>query len=189
MLQSFIEHYGYLAILLGTFLEGETILILGGLAAHLGYLNLQGVILAAFLGTWCGDQLYFFLGRLRGQHWLESHSAWKPKASTVFGLMERHQFALILGFRFLYGLRTITPFVLGMSRVPTLRFILLNILGALLWAMCVGLLGYLFGQAFEAWIGKVKHYEAELFAAIGVGGLLVWLVHRYLNRKNNQSEH
>jgi len=61
-LQSFIENYGYAAILVGTFLEGETILILAGPAAHLGYLNLPLVMLAAFLGSLSGDQLFFCLG-------------------------------------------------------------------------------------------------------------------------------
>ena len=43
-LQGIIENYGFAAVLVGTFLEGETILILAGLAAHLGYLNLPLVI-------------------------------------------------------------------------------------------------------------------------------------------------
>ena len=58
-LQSIIENYGYAAILIGTFLEGETILMLAGLAAHQGYLVLTGVIFAAFLGSLSGDQLFF----------------------------------------------------------------------------------------------------------------------------------
>ncbi len=62
-LESFIQTYGYLALLVGTFLEGETILVLAGFAAHLGYLNLPWVILVAFVGTLSGDQLFFYLGR------------------------------------------------------------------------------------------------------------------------------
>ena len=58
-LQNTIETYRYAAILIGTFLEGETILVLAGLAAHQGYLMLTGVILAAFFGSLCGDQLFF----------------------------------------------------------------------------------------------------------------------------------
>jgi len=58
-LQSIIEHYGYAAILIGTFFESETILVLAGLAAHQGYLVLSWVILAAFVGSLCGDQLFF----------------------------------------------------------------------------------------------------------------------------------
>ena len=56
-LQQLITDYGYLAILMGTFLEGETILILGGFASHRGYLELPWVVVSAFIGTLAGDQL------------------------------------------------------------------------------------------------------------------------------------
>ena len=58
-MESLIENYGYLAILIGTLLEGGTILVLGGFTAHQGYLALPWVILAAFAGSLCGDQLFF----------------------------------------------------------------------------------------------------------------------------------
>ena len=61
-LQNIIENYGYAAILIGTFLEGETILVLAGLAAHQGSLVLTWVIIAAFAGSLCGDQLFFIWG-------------------------------------------------------------------------------------------------------------------------------
>ena len=76
-LQSIIENYGYAAILIGTFLEGETILVLAGLAAHQGCLVLTWVILAAFMGSLCGDQLFFYLGR---KHSLEGESGKSPQA-------------------------------------------------------------------------------------------------------------
>ena len=66
-LESLVDAYGYVAVLVGTFLEGETILILGGFAAHRGYMALPWVILAAFIGSLCGDQLFFFLGRWHSQ--------------------------------------------------------------------------------------------------------------------------
>ena len=57
LLQDVIDKYGYAAVLIGTFLEGETILVIGGLAARLGYLKLQWVIVAAFAGSLAGDQI------------------------------------------------------------------------------------------------------------------------------------
>ena len=70
-IDSFIENYGYLAILVGTFLEGETILILAAFAAHRGYMHLEWVIAAAFAGSLCGDQLFFFLGRRHSERFLK----------------------------------------------------------------------------------------------------------------------
>jgi membrane protein DedA with SNARE-associated domain len=183
-LQSIIENYGYAAILVGTFLEGETILVLAGLAAHQGYLVLTWVIVAAFLGSLCGDQLFFYLGCKHSQAVLSRHPAWKEKSEKVHKMLDRFQTPMILSFRFLYGLRTVAPFVIGMSPVSVNKFIFLNAVGALVWAIAVASGGYLFGQALEVFIGKIKHYEVQVFAMIALLGCLVWSVHFYLRRKH-----
>ena len=136
MLESLLNTYGYLAILLGTFLEGETIMILGGVAAHMGYLSLGWVITFGFLGTLLGDQLYFYLGRRHGGDFLARRPTWSARAQRVHRFIERYPVLLILGFRFLYGLRTVTPFVLGSSQVSYLQFTLLNLTGAGTWGHC-----------------------------------------------------
>ena len=65
-LEELVANYGYLAIVIGTFLEGETILVLGGFAAHRGFLELPWVMLCAFLGSMAGDQTFFYIGRRNG---------------------------------------------------------------------------------------------------------------------------
>lgn len=182
-LESLINTYGYAAILVGTFVEGETILVLGGFAAHRGYLALSWVLVAAFIGSLCGDQLFFFLGRWHSQTFLAKHPSWKVRVGMAQGLLERFQRPLILLFRFLYGLRTVAPFVIGMSRVPIAQFLLLNIVGALIWAIVVGAGGYLFGTALEILIGDIKRYETALFAAIAAIGVLIWTIHLYFRRR------
>ena len=183
-LQSIIENYGYAAILIGTFLEGETILVLAGLAAHQGYLALSWVILSAFLGSLGGDQLFFYLGRKHSQAVLSRRPGWKQKAEKVHQMMNRFETPMILSFRFLYGLRTVAPFVIGMSSVSFKKFVLLNAAGALVWAAAVASGGYFFGRALEVFIGKVKHYEVQVFVMIALLGLLIWTVHFYHRRKH-----
>jgi membrane protein DedA with SNARE-associated domain len=178
-LAELISTYGYAAIGIGTFLEGETILILGGLAAHRGYLELPWVIVCAFLGTLFGDQLFFYLGRIKGKEFLEKRPHWKIKSDKVFTLLDRHQVWVILGFRFLYGLRTVTPFIIGASRVSPLRFLILNIIGAAIWASVVGTLGYLLGNTVELLMGNIKKYELLLFAILAGVGVSIWLVKWY----------
>lgn len=182
-LADLISSYGYLAIIIGTFLEGETVLVLGGFAAHGGYLNLPLVILSAFIGTLFGDQLYFFIGRYKGLTMLESRPVWKEKSSKVFALLEKHEVLLILGFRFLYGIRTVTPFLIGTSKIKTSRFIKLNLIGAVVWAIVVGTLGYWFGHALELIIGDIKHYETMIFIFLIVVGLSVWSYYFFKNKK------
>jgi len=96
---------------------------------------------------------------------------------------ERYQTLLILGFRFLYGLRTITPFALGRSGVPPGYFFLLNGLSALVWSAAVGIGGYLFGNFLKILMGDIRRYEIEIFSAIAITGGLIWGIYFYLSRR------
>jgi membrane protein DedA with SNARE-associated domain len=185
MLAHLLTNYGYPIIIIGTFLEGETVMVLAGLAAQLGYLSLDWVIVCGFAGTVLGDQIYFSLGRYHGKSWLKQKKSWQTRAERVFDILERHQNLLIIGFRFLYGIRTVTPFAIGMSDVRYLRFILLNVLGAAIWAVSVALAGYYFGHAVEAVIGNIKHYELALMLSIIAISSFVWIVYYVRNRHDS----
>ena len=165
-LQSIVENYGYAAVFVGTFLEGETIVVLAGFLAHRGYLVLEWVIACAFVGTYIGDQLFFYIGRWRGSVILAKRPHWQLRSQRVFDLLNRHQVLVILGFRFLYGLRTVTPFLIGMSGVHPMRYLVLNGLGALIWAIAIGLLGYLLGQTVQLFLEHVKRYEITILVSI-----------------------
>jgi membrane protein DedA with SNARE-associated domain len=187
MLESLLSTYGYPIIIIGTFLEGETIMVLGGVSAHLGYLSLDRVIACGFCGTLVGDQLLFFLGRRHGKTMLARHPSWQAPANRVFLKLERHQNLLILGFRFLYGLRFVTPFAIGMSDVSYLRFIVLNLIGAAIWASSIGFAGYTFGQVVETVLGDIKRYEVEFMAGIVGFSVLIWLVYIYRRRRSKRT--
>jgi len=173
-LEHLIATYGYAAIAIGTLFEGETILVLGGFAAHRGYLDLPWVIVCACIGTISGDQFYFYLGRLKGKKTLERRPAWKAKAGKVLSWLDNQQIWLIIGYRFLYGLRSVTPFIIGAGPVSALRFLVLNVIGAALWSAGIGVLGYLCGHTLEIFIGDLKKYEALVFAAAAGLGMLIW---------------
>lgn len=174
MIEELIQRFGYLAIVVGTFLEGETVLLLGGFAAHRGYLNLAGVIAAAFGGSLFGDWLWFETGRRKGIAYLEQRPAMRARIGRALELVHSHQTLLILTFRFLYGIRTVVPFALGASGVSPLKFALLNIPSAAIWAATFGTLGYLLGNALQAAMGNLAHYEHLVFAAIVAAGFVAW---------------
>jgi membrane protein DedA with SNARE-associated domain len=75
----------------------------------------------------------------------------------------------------MYGLRIAGPIVIGTSRVSPLRFAAFNFLGAVLWALLIGGLGYAFGEAIEMMLQDVKHYERAAVIAIVVLGVAIWL--------------
>jgi len=183
-IEQLISAHGYVVILIGTFLEGETVLVVGGFLAHRGYLELPWVIAAAFMGTLAGDQLFFFLGRKKGLQYLSKRPTWQAKAGRVSGLLHKHQLWIILGFRFLYGFRTVTPFLIGSSGFAPVRFVVLNVIGAAVWAVVFGVLGYLLGPTFELFLKETKRYELRIVLVIIMVGVAFWLVHLFMERRN-----
>jgi membrane protein DedA with SNARE-associated domain len=174
-LNDLIENYGYLALFVLTFLEGETILVLAGFAAQRSHLELPWVIVVAFLGSFSGDQLFFYIGRYYGERIINRRATWRNRADKVYRLIERHQIFLILTFRFYYGLRSVTPFALGASRVGRGRFLVLNGIGAAVWAFTFGWAGYLFGRAFELLLEDFKRYELYVLGGLALVGMIIWI--------------
>jgi membrane protein DedA with SNARE-associated domain len=176
-LASLIQNWGYPAVFAGSLVEGETILALAAVAAHRGYLALPWVIAVAAAGGFVGDQVYFLVGRFAGDRVLARWPALRPGAERVRRLLDRYDTPLILGVRFMYGLRTVGPIAIGMSRVHWLRYVALNLAGAILWATLVAGIGYALGEVLTRVLGDLKRVEEWVFGIVLVVGLalVAWL--------------
>jgi membrane protein DedA with SNARE-associated domain len=182
-LEHIIAQYGYLALFLGTFLEGETILLLAGFLAHSGSLDLQWCIVTAFAGSLSGDQFAFYIGRFKGKAFVAKRPAWQDRVNRVHQMLERFHEVLILSFRFFYGLRNLTPFILGTTHISGLKFFCLNAIGAALWAVIFACAGYFFGTMVATVMKDVHNVELILLVvALGLASAW-WLIKRLRGRK------
>ncbi|MGF0239702.1 DedA family protein [Rhodococcus sp. IEGM1300] len=154
--------YGYWAVFFGCLIEGETILILGGMAAHQHILHLWTVIGWASLGGMLGDQLLFWSGRYFGGKLLPRLSKKQAAIERVTGLIARYPSTSVFAVRFLYGMRLVGPVVIGASGLSPLRFTLLNALGAAVWATLFASAGYWAGEALESMLGNLKPYRLPI---------------------------
>ena len=183
-LAQLVQTWGYPAVFLGTLLEGETVLLLAGLAAQAGYLELPWVIATAWAGAVSGEQVWFLVGRRHGDRLLERFPRLKPGAARMRALLARYHLPVILSLRFLYGLRTVGPIALGMSPVRWARFTALDFAAAVVWAVAVAFAGYAFGQLLTLWLGNLKRIEHWVaLALIAAGAVLWWIRVRASNRK------
>lgn len=167
-LAGLIAAHGYWVLALGCLLEGETVLLLAGFAAHRGLLNPLAVLAVASAAGFVGDQCYFWLGRRHGARVLARRPAWAAQAERVQRWALRWDGGLIIGLRFA------GPVLLGMSSMSALRFAGFNALGALIWACVVGGLGWAFGEAAKALLGELRHIEGWLMLALALAGLGFW---------------
>ncbi len=172
---SLIQSHGYTAVGIGTFLEGESVLLAAGAAAFHGYLRLPTVVVLATLASFLGDQLFFYLGRRYGNQLLARFPSLQPRAARARALLARHHVPLILAVRFLYGLRIVGPMAIGMSSVHWSRFLILNLVGAMIWAVVVAGAGYGLGQGLAYSLGAFDADEAWLLVALLLPAAVWWI--------------
>jgi membrane protein DedA with SNARE-associated domain len=168
-LSSWIAQYGYLALAIGCLLEGETMLLLAGFAVHQGLMQWPWAVAVGAAAGCTGDGLLFALGRSQSQR---VFARWPMLAERVRPRLdrwiERHAGLTVVGVRFAYGLRIAGPLALGTSSLPTLRFVLFNALGALLWATIFVSLGSVFGTAAVELLHLVDRIGIALLLPAGL---------------------
>ena len=186
-LPGLIDSYGYLAVFVGAFLEGETILAMAGLAANRGYLDFYTVAVVAMIAGFAGDQFYFFLGRRNGSRILARFPDAQARAHRFDAMLSRWHAPLIVAIRFMYGFRIVGPILLGMGRVPSWKFMVFNFIGAAIWAPFIAGIGFVFGSAVQAVLSNVQNYEIWLFAAVIAAGIAGVIYHRVRSRRSPEA--
>ena len=180
-----LQNYGYWALLIGTFLEGETIVIIAGLLAQQGYLSPVLIALCAFVGSCTSDQLMFALGRWKGLAIIQRFPKLERNVCKASILLSKYETALILGFRFIYGVRNVTPILMGVSRVNYAKFVVLNIIGAAVWAVSFTAGGYFFGELLTTVLDKNPHAK---YWAMGILATLIILFWGWLRMRRNKAK-
>ncbi|MFT4625925.1 MAG: membrane protein DedA with SNARE-associated domain [Myxococcota bacterium] len=173
-----IEEYGYLAIFLASMVEGEVVQASAGIAARAGLIDWRLGVLAGAAGCFSATQTYFWFGRLAAERILAKRPTLAPQVERVRGLLSRYGIALFVFYRFMYGLRTVTPLALGMSGVGPARFAVVDGLSWLVWFAVVSSLGFTMGEVVLEWVAWGTAYAAALPLLL-VGGGLLWLTVRW----------
>jgi len=184
-MEEFLRQYGPIGIFLGAGFEGQTAVIVGGLLARQHILHLWLVLLSATAGSGVVDHLLFVAGRRFKTHRWVVRATQQVAFSRALEFIEKYPIGYILAFRFIFGLRVASPIAIGVSKVPTWRFTVLNILGAILWATAFTMAGFIFGEAVHNVLGHGHH--AGRWTLIAAGAIvvvvaLIWAV-RYLLRQ------
>jgi membrane protein DedA with SNARE-associated domain len=171
-MEDFLTKFGAIGVFLGASFEGQTAVVIGGLLARQHLLPLWLVFGSATAGSGLVDHLLFVAGRQYRLHRHVVRVSAQPAFARALRFIERFPVSYILVFRFIFGLRLASPIAIGVSRVPTWRFALLNLAGAAIWAGAFTAAGYLFGETVIRLFGG--HHAGR--RTLIVAGVLVLLV-------------
>lgn len=143
VIADFVKEWGLLAVVCGSVFEGEIVLITASAFAAFGYLSIYEVFLFSFITTVITDQVLFFLGYKLGTDWAVKRFPKVQKLrDRVFSLLHKMDIFFIFAFRFIYGIRTVSPLIIGSAKIRPIRFIIFNIFSGMCWAFVCCFLGY-----------------------------------------------
>jgi undecaprenyl-diphosphatase len=174
----------------GLVAPGETAMLLGGLVAGQGQIDVVTLIGIVWACAVAGDLTSFFLGRRLGRSFLVRHGAkvqiTEERLHTVERFFDRHGGKAILLGRFVGLVRAIAPFLAGSSGMRLRRFAPYDIVGAGLWGSTFVLLGYIFWQSFSTLLAYAKKGALALGIVIVIVVAVVWVV-RWVRQLDNRA--
>jgi membrane protein DedA with SNARE-associated domain len=183
-MEEFLYNYGYLALSIGTFLEGETAILVASSLVHSGFFNGPYTVVFGFFGSFISDWLYFIIGKLNGRYFIEKRPALKEKLKPTQKFFRTHRLQILFSYRFLYGFRVLLPLLIGMSDVKPLQFLGYSLVAGLIWASIVGTVGYIAGQAFDLTPSYFENNILLIVICFATLGLIIgYLVKRFAEKK------
>ena len=131
------------------FLPGDSLLFVAGTLAAGGVMNIHLLVAVLIVAAIAGDSLNFAIGRWLGPRVFRFEDSWffkKAYIERTHQYFERYGGRTIIIARFVPIVRTYAPFVAGIGAMEYRRFLLFNVIGAVVWVALIAYAGYLFGQ-------------------------------------------
>ncbi|HEV7645757.1 MAG TPA: VTT domain-containing protein [Pyrinomonadaceae bacterium] len=178
----------------GFFFPGDSLLVVAGLFAAAGKLNIAILLMSLFAASVIGDSTGYFTGKFMGKRLFNRENSWVFKPSRVEKakkFFEKHGPKTIILARFVPIVRTFAPIVIGAAELPYKTFISFSLLGSFLWIFSMTLLGYFVGGLIETAFGikLEEHIEKVVIVVVLLSllpPLIEYLKHRSARKKAPQ---
>lgn len=171
MLEEALRHYGYIVLFLGSILEGDGTLAIAAFLAHRGYFSLSLVLGVATLASVLANEGLYHAAKLKGSASFEG-----PRYTRLRQWVGERSGLLLLLSRFLWGFRVVIPAACAVVGMTHKRFFFLNLTGAVVWSLVIGLIGYGCGQVFHGFQEAVQVHAGLGVALLGVLAIISSLV-------------
>ena len=173
----------------GLVAPGEFTVILGGVIAGQGEINVMVLLALTWMAAFLGDTTSFAIGARLGRGFLERHGPrvkiTSERLSQVEGYFAKHGGKTILIGRFIGLVRALAPFVAGSSKMPYRRFAPYSVMGTGLWAATFVLLGYFFWRSFEEVAGIAGRATVGFGIVVGAA-VAVWYAYHRLRHEEER---
>ncbi|MDC0933509.1 DedA family protein [Arcobacteraceae bacterium] len=171
-----MKEHGYIILFAWSILEGEMGLIMAGLLSHTDDMWLPMAIFIAGLGGFTGDQIYFYIGRYNKSYVHKKFKGQRRKFALAHLLLKKYGWPIIFAQRYMYGMRTVIPISIGLTRYNAKMYAFINLLSAWVWAAITIIPVWYFGDVILELLEVAKEhwYLAAPFALLFGGGIIYY---------------
>ncbi|MDD5401277.1 MAG: DedA family protein [Sulfurimonas sp.] len=194
LLIDWLKEYGYIVLFAWSILEGEIGLVMAGIMSHTGDMFLPFAIFVGGLGGFAGDQIYFYIGRFNKKYIHNKVRSQRTKFALAHLLLKKYGWPIIFVQRYMYGMRTVIPMAIGITKYSSRQFAIINFISAVAWASITIIPAYFYGDELLdllKWM-KAHWYFAIPFAIFIIATLLYnlnkfekGLIEKRKNRRNS----
>jgi len=169
--------YGYIGLFLYSLGGGFVALIGAGVLSFMGKMDLGLVILIAFIANALGDVLLFYMARYQKSMMMQGLRQHRRKLALAHIMMKKNGNWIILIQKFVYGIKTLIPIAIGLTKYDFKKFIILNVASSAVWALAFGLGSYYSGEVLVKFAGMVsdKPWIAPVILVVLAGSLWLYM--------------
>ncbi|MEP6960938.1 MAG: VTT domain-containing protein [Acidobacteriota bacterium] len=168
-MEELLRQYGYWMVIAGTLVQGDATAITAAFLAHRGIFSLTWVCTLLVLTTALENVVLYEIARTRGDAWAIGTDRMSRRIQTVLGWVRTRGIVLVVGSRFLLGLRAAAALACGIAHMPRAKYYWANLMGAVVWTTVMVIAGYSGGYVFSALAADFRRHEllvAMVLAAV-----------------------
>ena len=174
-----LREYGYVILFLWSIVEGEMGLIMGGIMSHTGDMQYFMTVFVAGLGGFTGDQIYFYVGRFNKGFIQRKLHKQRRKFAIAHLLLKKYGWPIIFMQRYMYGLRTVIPMSIGITKYSAKKFALINLISAWVWAAITVTPAYFYGAEI---LNLLAYAKEHWYFALPIAGGFLYGVYAYFHK-------
>lgn len=174
-----LKEYGYIVLFGWSILEGELGLVMAGIMSHTGDMFLPVALIVGALGGFVGDQIYFYIGRYNKNYIYTKLHTQRRKFAIAHLLLKKYGWPIIFIQRYMYGMRTVIPMAIGLTKYSARDFAIINFISAIFWASLTIIPAYYFGEELLKLLTWIKaHWYFALPLVLTIVGSIAFTFNR-----------
>ena len=174
-MEELIKDWGYIILFLYSFGGGFLALAIAGVLSYSGDLNIYVSLIVAGSANFIGDQFLFFVARNNRIYAKQMMGKHQRKIALAHLMMRKYGSIVVFLQKYIYGIKTLIPLAMGLTKYDAKKFTFYNILATIIWTLLVGIISYSLGELVYTYIDELKSYGIAFVVALILIFTLIYL--------------